>query len=567
MKKVVPYWISIVFLSCLTKATAVHPSAETDPLPPGSYRVACSNVAQDFTRVLSDEDRTVYWEGRENRYVNELLTEPSAFRFNVSVPDERSLYSGFAGTIVPYVAIVCYPTSSTNNRPHYPINAAGSLTVPHMQRGTESPIWPEETTRFPILLYSHGLVGSPLGNEYLATVTLFASYGYVVIAPFHGDARFADVRIDGLSDLLRVFFGGGFNQMVELQAIRPHSLQAALDSLLTHADFRDRVDANKIGGFGASLGGQSLLLFSGAELTTAPFPLRSTRVMHDARLKAIAGYVPYFGLPFLPAFGDAQRGLDGVTVPVLAIAGTMDTTAPILLTAQGINRLVGTRFLVAFDGLPHTLRDEDVPDIFTWATTFLNAYAKDDRLERVKIARLERVRSGANDISLIDYSAPTSAIGDERIIIEYYNIDLNHYFLSSEEDEHAFIARGEAGLGWRTTGFAFKGWRNGSAQGFPVCRFYGKPVGGPNSHYFAVDPAICAWLQNDRSWSLENYPFHIERPVQGTCPADSLPVYIAYNNGYPRMDPNHRYSTSRHTIRELMSRGWALEGIIFCALP
>ncbi|MCK7515348.1 MAG: hypothetical protein MZV70_72740 [Desulfobacterales bacterium] len=33
---------------------------------------------------------------------------------------------------------------------------------------------------------------------------LYASYGYVVIAPFHGDLRFSDLKIDNLSDAIDV---------------------------------------------------------------------------------------------------------------------------------------------------------------------------------------------------------------------------------------------------------------------------------------------------------------------------------------------------------------------------
>ena len=41
------------------------------------------------------------------------------------------------------------------------------------------------------------------------------------------------------------------------------------------------------------------------------------------------GYVPYFGIDVYPAFGRDLQGLDGVTLPYLAISGTADTTAPI----------------------------------------------------------------------------------------------------------------------------------------------------------------------------------------------------------------------------------------------
>jgi len=69
--------------------------------------------------------------------------------------------------------------------------------------------------------------------------------------------------------------------------------------------------------------------------------VRLDQVTVDRRLKAAVGYIPFFGEPFLPAFGRDQHGLDGVTLPYLAISGTADTTAPLVVTEQGIERLTG----------------------------------------------------------------------------------------------------------------------------------------------------------------------------------------------------------------------------------
>jgi len=251
--------------------------AQTDPLSsvdprlmPGPYPVGCSDVAQNFALAPGDDDRGNYWEGTslggQGHYVTQLL-EPQggSLIYNVSVPDVRGLYTTFAGQPVPYAAIVCYPTSAGNTRPDYPYDVAITRFVPRMQRGSEPLLWADANARYPVLLYSHGLSGSPLSGDYLRTITLFASYGYVVVAPFHGDGRFADVTIDGLSDLAHLLFGSGFREEVKMQAIRPLSLRSALDALLADPDYRDHVDAERVAGFGASLGAESLLLFSGAQ--------------------------------------------------------------------------------------------------------------------------------------------------------------------------------------------------------------------------------------------------------------------------------------------------------------
>ena len=72
-----------------------------------------------------------------------------------------------------------------------------------MQTGAEVPLFADATVRYPVLAFSHGYGGSPLSNDYIAALSWFASYGFVVVAPFHGDPRFSDLKIDDLSDVMQ----------------------------------------------------------------------------------------------------------------------------------------------------------------------------------------------------------------------------------------------------------------------------------------------------------------------------------------------------------------------------
>lgn len=397
--------------ACVTAAGGAWASRSVDPVAPGAYPVGCSDVTQNFALAPSDADRAAYWEGTsvggQGHYVTQLLAQPhGAGTFDVAVPDASELFTTFAGQSVAYAAIVCYPTSESNTRPDYFYDAALAKSVPRMQRAGETPLWADADARYPIVLYSHGLGGSPLSREYLQTIVLLASYGYVVVAPFHGDGRFADLNIDGLSDLTRFLFDGGFREVVELQAIRPLSLKAALDTLLADPNYREHVDAERVAGLGTSLGAESLLLYSGARVTTDLLPrLQSAQVMSGGRLKAIAGYVPYFGQRLVPAFGDDQSGLDGMSVPFLGIAGSADDVAPLALTEQGVNRMSGARYVVAFDGLAHTLRQSDLPDIYTWILMFFDAYLNDSEAARGQMARADEVAGGAADSVRIAYTS------------------------------------------------------------------------------------------------------------------------------------------------------------------
>ncbi len=186
---------------------AADPTVVYPPLPlPGPYPVACSDVAQDFTRVAPGENAQDYWDGTprddgSSRYITDLLSDPSnTLQVNLAVPANSTLYGSFAGQNFPYVVIVCYPTTANNPRPDYPL--PNGVMVPHMQLGTDPPVLADLSAHFPLVLFSHGLAGSPLDDEYLEAIEVPASYGYVVAATFHGDSRFSPLQINDLADVV-----------------------------------------------------------------------------------------------------------------------------------------------------------------------------------------------------------------------------------------------------------------------------------------------------------------------------------------------------------------------------
>jgi hypothetical protein len=292
----------------------------------------------------------------------------------------------------------------------------------------------------------------------------------------------------------------------------------------------------------------------------------SKAVMHDTRLKAAAGYVPYFGQVILPAFGRDQRGLDPVTIPYLAVAGTLDTTAPLIVTAPGVDRLKGARQLVALEGVRHGFDYPSSPDIFTWTVTFLDAYVKDDPLARVRSARMTQVSGAGMDTLLVDYAVPLPPNDDQRIAVEFYNPSLNHYFITAEPAEAAMLDAGLVVPGWQRTGFDFEVHKPDSANGVAACRFFGTPGRGPNSHFFTIDPAECAKVRNNPDWTFESLAFKADVPSLEDCAIDRVPVIRLYNNGMGG-EANHRYLTSHSEIRAMLDEGWIREGAVFCGLP
>ena len=545
-----------------TSADAVDSLATVRPIGVGPYPVACSDLTQDFSRVAAGQLPSDYWNGAINgSYVASLLVASNAFGVSVRVPFDFELYGRYLGTTINVVSLICYPTSTGNTRADYAL--PNGKAIPHMQRGAEGPIWPDAAARFPVLIFSHGLAGSPISSDYIEAIKLFASFGYVVVAPFHGDLRIADISIANLSDFGYVALHA--LDFIALQALRPLEIKAVLDSFLARSEWASHVDANRIGAFGASLGGETVMLLGGAGLTNT-LGLSWKPVLRDDRIKAAVGYVPYFGQSFFPAFGRDQGGLAEVTLPYLAISGTADTTAPIGPTRIGIQRLTNTHELVALQGVQHGFDPAFSSDIFTWTLTFLAGQLSGDPAARAQSARMTSVDGGGADVLEQDYVAPSPAAADERVAVEFYNASLDHYFFTAEPAEVAMLDAGSVVPGWARTRFDFKVWPAGAQRGLYACRFFGTPGIGPNSHFFTIDQDECEKVKNNRFWTFEGLAFNADLPSNEDCPADRVPVIRLYNNGKGGQ-ANHRYSTSHSEIGDMAGQGWIVEGAVFCALP
>ena len=161
--------------------------------------------------------------------------------------------------------------------------------------------------------------------------------------------------------------------------------------------------------------------------------------------------------------------------------------------------------------------------------------------------------------------------------VEYYNAMLDHYFYTGDAGEIAAIDAGNVGPGWARTG---KGFRAVTAPGCPntsgqttVYRFNGIPGVGPNSHFFTRDRAECSSVDKSARWSLEGVPFVASAPnADGTCerltsvypPQMRVPLYRVWR---PFGDSNHRFTTDRAVVAQMVAQGWVDEGPAMCVLP
>ena len=171
--------------------------------------------------------------------------------------------------------------------------------------------------------------------------------------------------------------------------------------------------------------------------------------------------------------------------------------------------------------------------------------------------------------------ARSSASADGRTAIEFHRAAVDHYFMTSDPVEIAALDAG-AFAGWARTGSSFgvqpAGDRSGAGRS-PVCRYYGRPEAGLDSHFYSASPAECAAVAAlyGNEWQLESgetFVVGLPDAMSGACPAGTTAVYRVFNR---RPDANHRYVTSLAARATMLAAGWIAEGygpdaVAMCAI-
>ena len=168
-------------------------------------------------------------------------------------------------------------------------------------------------------------------------------------------------------------------------------------------------------------------------------------------------------------------------------------------------------------------------------------------------------------------SVVPGAIIPTALAVEFYNMSLDHYFISHIAAEIAILDAGVTIKGWTRTGQSFNVYSAAGAGTSPVCRFYIPPALG-DSHFYGRGTAECdaTALKNPSFVNEDPQFFHVVLPVAGVCPAGTIPVYRVFSN---RPDANHRYMISA-ALRDFMvtQLHWLAEGdgpdlVVMCVPP
>lgn len=244
----------------------------------------------------------------------------------------------------PFAVGVWYPTQA---RPR-PTTFLGGVMM------DVAPDAPVSGRGLPLVVISHGNGGGPGSHADLALA--LADAGYVVAAPMHAGDNYADQSAAGSVNL----FGG-----------RTRQLRATVDHMLEGWNGHDRIDPERIGAFGFSAGGLTVLTAVGAQpdlrvvathcaqspefvcdvLRHAGSPLLDADAtslgeafVRDARIKAAVVAAPGLG------FAMGPDGLADVRVPVQLWSADKDVNVPYATNAGPIREALGAR--VEFHSVP-----------------------------------------------------------------------------------------------------------------------------------------------------------------------------------------------------------------------
>jgi predicted dienelactone hydrolase len=170
---------------------------------------------------------------------------------------------------------------------------------------------------FPLVVFSHGNAGTRLQSWFLTE--FLASHGFVVVAPDHT----GNTALDGLFGTTTPFAVSARN--------RPLDVSLVIDEMLgrdaTPGDrFEGAIDDSRIAVIGHSFGAFTALAMAAGHADVAP----------DPRVDAIVPISPTSG-----AFSDAQ--LTSISIPILLVGGTSDTTTPIVPNTTRLWDLVSSK--------------------------------------------------------------------------------------------------------------------------------------------------------------------------------------------------------------------------------
>lgn len=174
------------------------------------------------------------------------------------------------------------------------------------------------------------------------------------------------------------------------------------------------------------------------------------------------------------------------------------------------------------------------------------------------LVNIQRVNPLLEYAYFIVHNAPVGSGRPTYPIVSYqptWMTRKQQYFMTGNPEE---MAKLDQGWEWFRSGAVFLAFPPEAQQvgAIPVCRFYGLPSAGLDSHFFSASSEECAEVAQRfaGSWLQEtSNAFKVYLPSErGVCPPGTTPLYRAFNN---QAAANHWYGAIPSNIS-----GWTFEG-------
>jgi hypothetical protein len=236
------------------------------------------------------------------------------------------------------------------------------------------------------------------------------------------------------------------------------------------------------------------------------------------------------------------------------------------MSVQGMNSMMGAQnHMSSYQALA-------LESVMTPMGTFTNAlhvheqrgpgYARD--VWYAPGVGMVRWLDASEEAVLARVTMPTGPMPAVARAVEYFHSGLNHYFMTANAAEIDVLDSGRM-AGWQRTGMSFNvvdPAADTAGMASAVCRYYGSPAYGLDTHFYSGSPDQCAAVPRlwPNQWILESsnvFQIYMPDTSTGACPAGMLPIYRAWNQ---RSDTNHRYTMDARVQAMMMSRGSVAEG-------
>ncbi|MGE5807428.1 MAG: alpha/beta hydrolase family protein [Ignavibacteria bacterium] len=249
------------------------------------------------------------------------------------------------------------------------------------------------SAKHPLILISPGSGQNALSMRWLGYY--LSSHGYITIAISHNGTA-EEERQKGPMTLTDFCIWE-----------RPKDLSVVLNSIMSDSVFAERIDVNRIGAAGFSLGGAVAIWTAGARLNldslhkNAPPPppqlmpsinryielsktdtiiqkslKRAEKSFKDDRIKAVFALAPAVG------YGFTKKGLSKIDVPVRIVVGDKDIIAPADNNAKRYSQYIKNAEMITLPGelghytkeIPEEQRAKELKEVSKLASEFFHKY-------------------------------------------------------------------------------------------------------------------------------------------------------------------------------------------------